>query len=197
MRYGPGAYLRPGRCPNFDRSDSIYLTAVPGLHDYIAVRHARAHTYRSTFRVTSVPTMMSVPPPAVMIAVADDDIITIANNHLGGHRNGGYEHRPYGRTKHDLFHFSLLCLPRGGKRRNCKNVSYCNDYWATRSEFALFGSPGVRGPAACCLKASRNSSFGSGGANNGPCPISQPITVTDCRSAALSIPTATAALPNR
>jgi len=95
---------------------------VPGLYDYIAVRHARAHAYRTAFRVASLPAMVPVPPPAIMIAVADNDVITITNNHLGGHGNSGYEHRPYGRTKHDHFHFSLLCLPRGREtqeRQNC------------------------------------------------------------------------------
>src|SRR5437588_19963 len=52
-----------------------------------------------------------------------------------------------------------------------------------------------RAPFARCDRRSRNCCCGMGGAIRTPWPKSQPITVSACRSAAFSIPSATAARP--
>lgn len=59
------------------------------------------------------------------------------------------------------------------------------------------GARGARGLFIYCRNASRNRSFGKGGATSAPCPKSQPITISACRSAIVSMPPATALLSNR
>jgi len=58
-----------------------------------------------------------VPVPAVVMSTVgvlmNDDIVTIADNNLCGHRDGARKHSSNSRAQNDHSHISLLCFPRG------------------------------------------------------------------------------------
>jgi hypothetical protein len=75
-----------------------YSAATLGFDNNVAIRQLLAHTHRAAFRMVPVPSMVPMPPSAIMVPITNDDIVTVTGDNLRRRRDSGHKRRADGRT---------------------------------------------------------------------------------------------------